>query len=229
MALDGSLWSSFSADPRADGRLRASDADRSAVFEILNDALAQGLIDLDEHGERLDSAAGIRELGEVVPLIEDLVRAPETLPGSTLAVRPELAALDEYEGTPTTPEAIDAAALELYRSDLRTALAGAATPSLITVLIWAITSIAAGSLIFFWPLFVILGTGIGVVTTLSSKQSIIRRKRQMLTVRARAKLGDPRAQAEIEANPRVFRYRPESSRDARRERRREIRRRTGES
>ena len=75
----------------------------------------------------------------------------------------------------------------------------------------------------------ILGTGIGVVTTLSSKQSIIRRKREMLTVRARAKLGDPRAQAEIEANPRVFRYRPESSRDARRERRREIRRRTGES
>lgn len=225
MALDSSAWSSFSADPRTEGGLRASDADRSAVFEILNAALAEGLLDIPEHGERLDAAAGMRRLGEAVPLVEDLIRPDGGPPGSGTLVRPELKALDEYSGTPTTPEAIDAAAVELYREDVRKAIVGAATPSLITVLIWAVTCFAAGSLIFFWPAFVILGTGIGVITTVSSRSSIIRRRREMLTTRARARLGDPRAQAEIESNPSAFRYEPRSSRAERRARRREIDRR----
>ena len=93
------------------------------------------------------------------------------------------------------------------------------------MLIWAVTCFAAGSLIFFWPAFVILGTGISVITTVSSRSSIIRRRREMLTTRARARLGDPRAQAEIESNPSAFRYEPRSTRADRRARRREIDRR----
>lgn len=225
MALDSSAWSSFSADPRSEGELRASDMDRNAVFEILNSALAEGLLDITEHDERLDAAARLRLLGEAVPLVEDLIRPDGGPPGTGTVVRPELKALDEYSGTPTTPEAIDAAAVELYREDVRKAIVGAATPSLITVLIWAVTCFVAGSLIFFWPAFVILGTGISVITTVSSRSSIIRRRREMLTTRARARLGDPRAQAEIESNPSAFRYEPRSTRADRRARRREIDRR----
>lgn len=196
------------------------------MFEILNTALAEGLIDLNEHTERLDAAAHLRFLREIVPLIEDLVHPSTDPPGSVVPVRPEIAALDDYEGqVPTTPEAIEEVAYDLYREDLRKAIMASAAPSVITVAIWFVTCLIASQFIFFWPAFVILGTGIGVVTTMTSKRANIQHKRRILTTRARAKLGDEAAQAEITANPAAFRYDPSVTRRARRNRRREIRRR----
>ncbi|GGU35058.1 DUF1707 SHOCT-like domain-containing protein [Streptomyces daghestanicus] len=52
--------------------LRASDADRDRVAEVLRDALAEGRLDMAEFEERLDAAYAARTYGELAPLIRDL-------------------------------------------------------------------------------------------------------------------------------------------------------------
>lgn len=64
------------ADP---DKLRASDQDRHQVAERLHAAAAEGRIDLDELGERLEVLYAARTYGELVPLTRDLP-APATGP-----------------------------------------------------------------------------------------------------------------------------------------------------
>ncbi|MDF3143318.1 MULTISPECIES: DUF1707 domain-containing protein [unclassified Streptomyces] len=52
--------------------LRASDADRERVTEILRDALAEGRLDMEEFGERLDATYQARTYGELAPITRDL-------------------------------------------------------------------------------------------------------------------------------------------------------------
>lgn len=52
--------------------LRASDADRDRVADILRDALAEGRLDAAEHSERLDRVYAAKTVGELEPLIRDL-------------------------------------------------------------------------------------------------------------------------------------------------------------
>ncbi|MDT0435862.1 MULTISPECIES: DUF1707 domain-containing protein [Streptomyces] len=52
--------------------LRASDADRDRVAEILRDALAEGRLDMEEFEERLEAAYRARTYGELTPLTRDL-------------------------------------------------------------------------------------------------------------------------------------------------------------
>lgn len=52
--------------------MRASDADREAVVEQLREAAAEGRIDLDELGTRLEQALSAKTRGELVPLTDDL-------------------------------------------------------------------------------------------------------------------------------------------------------------
>lgn len=52
--------------------MRASDADREAVVELLRDAAADGRLDLDELDTRLGQALGAKTRGELVPLTDDL-------------------------------------------------------------------------------------------------------------------------------------------------------------
>ena len=54
--------------------LRAADADREAVAELLSDALTKGRLDAVEFGERLDRAFAARTVGELVALTADLPR-----------------------------------------------------------------------------------------------------------------------------------------------------------
>ncbi|WP_445401357.1 DUF1707 SHOCT-like domain-containing protein [Streptomyces sp. LE64] len=62
--------------PRAEGvspaRLRASDADRDQVAERLREAVAEGRLDLEEFGERLEAAYEARTYGELELLTRDL-------------------------------------------------------------------------------------------------------------------------------------------------------------
>ncbi|WP_031507896.1 DUF1707 SHOCT-like domain-containing protein [Streptomyces megasporus] len=57
--------------------MRASDADRERVAEVLRDAVAEGRLDMEEFQERLDSAYRARTQGELVPLVRDLPRTAE--------------------------------------------------------------------------------------------------------------------------------------------------------
>jgi hypothetical protein len=52
--------------------LRASDADRERVADVLRDALAEGRLDMAEFEERLDAAYRARTYGELTPLTRDL-------------------------------------------------------------------------------------------------------------------------------------------------------------
>ncbi|MEV5435901.1 DUF1707 domain-containing protein [Streptomyces sp. NPDC052682] len=52
--------------------LRASDADRERVAEILRDALAEGRLDMAEFEERLDATYKARTYGELAPITRDL-------------------------------------------------------------------------------------------------------------------------------------------------------------
>jgi hypothetical protein len=52
--------------------VRASDADRDRVADILREALAEGRIDAEEHSERIDSVYQAKTLGELEPLVRDL-------------------------------------------------------------------------------------------------------------------------------------------------------------
>ncbi|MFF2041312.1 DUF1707 domain-containing protein [Kitasatospora sp. NPDC058170] len=58
--------------PVAEAEMRASDADRERVAELLRDAYAEGRLNVDEHAERIEAAYGAKTLGELVPLTRDL-------------------------------------------------------------------------------------------------------------------------------------------------------------
>ncbi|WP_309051801.1 DUF1707 domain-containing protein [Streptomyces sp.] len=75
------------ADPR--GAMRASDADRDRIADILREALAEGRLDPEEHAERIDAVYRAKTVGELEPIVRDLPadgrarRAPD--PGYTYA------------------------------------------------------------------------------------------------------------------------------------------------
>ncbi|MGB0098759.1 MAG: DUF1707 domain-containing protein, partial [Nocardioides sp.] len=71
-------WPSFSHDPRDPryGPMRASDHDRIVVQQVLDEAYADGRLDRAEHEERSARAQQVRVLGDLNPLLHDLVAPP---------------------------------------------------------------------------------------------------------------------------------------------------------
>ncbi|KAB7849904.1 DUF1707 SHOCT-like domain-containing protein [Streptomyces mobaraensis] len=61
--------------------MRASDAERERVAEALRTAVAEGRLDMEEFGERLDAAYKARTHADLAPLVRDLPAA-----GTELAV-----------------------------------------------------------------------------------------------------------------------------------------------
>jgi hypothetical protein len=59
-------------DDAAVPELRASDADRERVAEVLRDALAEGRLDMAEFEERLEATYKARTYGELAPITRDL-------------------------------------------------------------------------------------------------------------------------------------------------------------
>lgn len=58
------------------GQLRASDADRDKVAEVLHGAFADGRLDQEEHAERLEAVLSARTFAELTPLTADLSSLP---------------------------------------------------------------------------------------------------------------------------------------------------------
>ncbi|WP_059013171.1 DUF1707 SHOCT-like domain-containing protein [Streptomyces specialis] len=52
--------------------VRASDADRDRIADILREALAEGRLDPEEHAERVEAAYRAKTFAELEPLIQDL-------------------------------------------------------------------------------------------------------------------------------------------------------------
>ncbi|MEU7034210.1 DUF1707 domain-containing protein [Streptomyces sp. NPDC046237] len=58
--------------PAPGDSLRASDADRDRIADILRDAMAEGRIDAEEHSERIDAVYRAKTVGELEPIVRDL-------------------------------------------------------------------------------------------------------------------------------------------------------------
>jgi hypothetical protein len=71
------FWQEFELDPRHQSfaGLRASDRDRDLVSRLLSESYAQGRLDRAELDARADSLASARTLGELPPIVSDLVPA----------------------------------------------------------------------------------------------------------------------------------------------------------
>ncbi|MEU9148064.1 DUF1707 domain-containing protein [Streptomyces sp. NPDC048349] len=81
--------------PEAAG-LRASDADRDRIAQILSDALAEGRLTSEEHSERLDSLYAVKTVGELEALVRDL---PAPDPGPAPAAYAQHGAASGYPET----------------------------------------------------------------------------------------------------------------------------------
>jgi hypothetical protein len=137
------LWASFPHDPRdpALAPLRASDADRNVVHGVLTEAFADGRLDREEYDERTAATLSARTLGELPPLVADLV-PDRPLVSSTSRV--PLAAASSAE--------IQARAEESWRDDRRGAFLGFVGSAVLLWAIWLAT--AWGDWYFPWPLIV---------------------------------------------------------------------------
>ncbi|MEO6955627.1 MAG: DUF1707 domain-containing protein [Antricoccus sp.] len=62
----------MSVEPNPADNLRASDADREAVATRLNNAMAEGRLNIDELQERLDVVYAAKTRAELVPVVSDL-------------------------------------------------------------------------------------------------------------------------------------------------------------
>jgi hypothetical protein len=88
---------------RDDRRLRASDADRDRVAEVLRAAASDGRLTLAELEERLDQLYAAKTYGELEPVVEDLPGVPDIAQSrAVVAPRPEPGTPDRVGGTPTT-------------------------------------------------------------------------------------------------------------------------------
>ncbi|MEU2155048.1 DUF1707 domain-containing protein [Streptomyces sp. NPDC019396] len=76
------------------GAIRASDADRDRIADILREALAEGRLDPEEHAERIDAVYRAKTVGELEPIVRDLPSA---------RTRPEPTAYDYGPDAPAGP------------------------------------------------------------------------------------------------------------------------------
>ncbi|MET7382491.1 DUF1707 domain-containing protein [Streptomyces sp. NPDC005526] len=83
-------------------QLRASDADRERVAEILRDALAEGRLDMGEFEERLEATYKARTYGELAPITRDLPAAGAT--AGALSLSKEAAGARSWPGRITGGE-----------------------------------------------------------------------------------------------------------------------------
>ena len=158
------IWDRFTHDPRHEqnSRLRASDRDRDVVNELLGTAYAEGRLTPEELDERSDLVAQSRTLGDLPPILDDLV-------SSTPAIRPAASLRAEAE--------------DRYRQQRQQALMAFLIPSLICWTIWAATTQG-----FPWPVFVMIGTGVRLAHLLGNREGAIREIAKGLEKKERKRL-----------------------------------------
>jgi hypothetical protein len=82
--------------------VRASDADRDRVLDLLRTAVGDGRLTTDEFGERMEAALSARTLGELAVLTADLGRAgtgTEIATGTGTARAEDVVRLDQKGGS----------------------------------------------------------------------------------------------------------------------------------
>lgn len=135
------------ADHETDGDraldLRVSDAEREEVVAILREQTAAGRLTLEEFEERLGEVYEARTGGALQHVLREL------------PVQPPARAVGGRQHT-------DEELRRRWRRRLRGDLVGFAMPNVVCHAIWFI-----GAMQYWWPGWVLLGTGVGIAGTLA--------------------------------------------------------------
>ncbi|MBA8793454.1 hypothetical protein FHX74_001059 [Friedmanniella endophytica] len=130
--------------------LRAGDTDRDRTHTVLAEASARGYLTPAEFDQRSTAVLTARTLGDLRTLLSDL-------PVDRLAPAPGLASALPAAGAPARPT--DRGARAGFYAHLGSYVAGSA----VMLAIWLVVGITVGAW-YFWPVWPILGWGIGVVS-----------------------------------------------------------------
>ena len=131
--------------------MRAGDGDRKVVADQLRTALEEGRLDLNEFDERLQRTYAAKTFGDLDGLLDDL---PGTVPVAHSQMQPASAPQPPAPGeqSPARPRVAPWEMLGPY--------GGVFT---VCVLIWLVSSISSGHLVYFWPVWVMIPLILGIV------------------------------------------------------------------
>jgi Domain of unknown function (DUF1707) len=156
------FWGEFELDPRhpSFAPLRASDRDRELVSRVLTEGYAQGRLDREELDTRAAALAAARTLGELPPLVTDLV----PLTPSATHGRHSLG-----------PEELRERAVANWERSRRDAIWTVLSASLICWVIWFAIGLDADRFDagFPWPLFVTAGTALNAARIQYRRQDLV--------------------------------------------------------
>ena len=137
----GAGWQGFAVDPRPQPNqaLRAGDADRTFATRLVEQARLDGRLTMAEADERAARAAGARTLGELLPLVGDLMAMSATAPYGRQ---------------------------DRGRRFIRGGAMGWVGLALLFNAIWIMTSITAGHPTYYWPMWPLFFMGLPLVMSL---------------------------------------------------------------
>ncbi|MFD0518356.1 DUF1707 SHOCT-like domain-containing protein [Paractinoplanes durhamensis] len=130
--------------------MRAGDGDRKAVAEQLKSALDEGRLDLSEYDDRLQRTYAAKTYADLDGLLSDL---PGTVPVQHSQIQP--AAATAPAATPVQPGHSTGRQIAQWVGPY-------AGVVLVCSLIWLITSLSAGHLTYFWPVWMLIPLILGV-------------------------------------------------------------------
>lgn len=111
-------WARFSSDPLLDGKRRATSSDREAIFDILSEARADGRLSDEEWETRSTRAGGVKRLGDIPELVEDVIDDVSEFNPATMSEQEIQAAIVRLQVItgPATPAHIQYEALRRFES-----------------------------------------------------------------------------------------------------------------
>ena len=132
-------WQGFTVDPRPpqNQALRAADTDRDYATRLIDQARLDGRLSGDEHEERFAGARAARTLGELAPLVSDLMVPSVT---SETSVR--------------------------YQRFTRAGAMGWFGLALLFNAIWVMTSLSAARPLYYWPMWPMFFIGLPLVMSI---------------------------------------------------------------
>ena len=165
-------WAAFPHDPRdpANAGLRASDAERDLVQQMLAGAFAEGRLDREELDERSDAVDTARTLGDLPPIVADLVPVRPAAPRRT----GELVGLSDAD--------LDLRAVRTWQSERRSAALSLVGVSLICWSIWVATGFAGPGFdpSFAWPAIVSAALLARLIQVAASREERVSEERARL-------------------------------------------------
>jgi len=152
---------SVSEDLSGPDGLRAGNAEREVVVRRLNDAFAEGRLELGELDQRIGQAYAAKTLGELRPLLSDLPPASGRLPagparpGSTHPARPGPAAREV--STRVTTGLVRRPAWIRWQYYVWTSVVA------LNVVVWLLVALGTRQLVYPWPVWVAGPWGVAIL------------------------------------------------------------------